>query len=122
MYFCALHTILSVSSCSEDSGASISFNGAWAQNIAPSDTYVDFLGDKGGARLKYGGKFEFYDGATLETITPEYDIPNFYHLEDKAFLEAIYTGEKNKNHISNILESMKLLDMLYASAAEVKNY
>ena len=100
--------------------ASISFNGAWAQNINKGDTFVDFCGDKGGARLTYGGKFEFYDGATLETITPEYDIPNFYHLEDKAFLEAIRTGEKNKNHISNILESMKLLDMLYASAAEVK--
>ena len=102
--------------------ASISFNGAWAQNIAKSDTFVDFCGDKAGARLTYGGKFEFYDGQTLETIAPEYDIPNMYLLEDDAFLKAIYTGEKNKNHISNILESMKLLDMLYASAAEVKNY
>ena len=102
--------------------ASISFNGAWAQNINKADTFVDFLGDKAGARLTYGGKFEFYDGQTLETIAPEYDIPNMYLLEDDAFLKAIYTGEKNRNHISNILESMKLLDNLYQSAAEVKNY
>ena len=103
--------------------ASISFNGAWAQNINKADTFVDFCGDKAGARLSYGGKFEFYDGQTLETITPEFEqTESFYYLEDDAFLKAIYTGEKNKNHISNILESMKLLDMLYASAAEVKNY
>ena len=98
------------------SGASISFNGAWAQNIAPSDTYVDFLGDKGGARLSYGGKFEFYDGQTLETIAPEYDIPNMYYLEDKAFLEDMKVGKKNRNNIDNVLDSMKLLDYLYQSA------
>lgn len=100
--------------------ASISFNGAWAQNIAKQDTFIDFCGDKAGARLTYGGKFEFYDGATLETIAPEYDIPNMYLGEDKAFLEDIYTGKKNRNHISNILESMKLLDKLYKSAEKVK--
>ena len=96
--------------------ASISFNGAWAQNIAKSDTFIDFLGDKGGARLNYCGKFEFYDGDTLETVTPEYDIPNMYVCEDSAFLEAIETGEKSKTHIDNILESAKLLDYLYQSA------
>lgn len=102
--------------------ASISFNGSWAQNIDKDDTFIDFLGDKAGARLKYGGKFEFYDGATLETICPEYEIDDMYLNEDEAFLEAAAKGEKNRNHISNILESMKLLDELYASAAEVKNY
>ena len=98
------------------SGASISFNGAWAQNIVPSDTYVDFLGDKGGARLSYGGKFEYYDGQTLQTIAPEYDIPNMYYLEDKAFLEDMKVGKKNRNNIDNVLDSMKLLDCLYQSA------
>ncbi len=98
--------------------ATISFNGAWAQNIKPSDTFIDFCGDKAGARLTYCGKFEFYDGQTLETINPEYDIPDMYLCESKAFIEAIKTGEKNRNHISNILESMKLLDKLYASAAQ----
>ena len=96
--------------------ASISFNGAWAQNINHKDMFIDFMGDKGGARLTYGGKFEFYDGATLKTIAPEYDIPDMYLCEDRAFLESIENGVKNKNHIDNILESAKLLDALYESA------
>ena len=96
--------------------ASVSFNGAWAQNIFQNDTFIDFMGDKGGARLSYGGKFEFYDGETLSTIIPEYNIPNMYVEEDKAFLNAIETGEKTKTHIDNILESAKLLDRLYKSA------
>ena len=96
--------------------ASISFNGAWAQNIDKTEMFIDFLGDKGGARLSYGGKFEFFDGQTLKTVTPEYDIPNMYLCEDKAFVESIKTGVKDKNNIENILESMKLLDALYVSA------
>ena len=96
--------------------ASISFNGAWAQNINKDEMFIDFLGDKCGARLTYGGKFEIYDGATLEIINPEYDIPDMYLCEDKAFIESVESGEKNRNHIENILESAKLLDALYQSA------
>ncbi len=96
--------------------ASISFNGAWAQNINKDEMFIDFLGDKCGARLTYGGKFEIYDGATLETINPEYDIPDMYLCENKAFIESVESGEKNRNHIENILESAKLLDALYQSA------
>ena len=99
--------------------ASISFNGAWAQNIRKDEMFIDFLGDKCGARLTYGGKFEIYDGETLETIAPEYDMPNMYLRENQAFLESITTGEKNRNNIDNILESAKLLDTLYKSA-EIK--
>lgn len=96
--------------------ASISFNGAWAQNIDKTEMFIDFLGDKCGARLSYGGKFEITDGSTLETITPEYDIPNMYLCESKAFVESVITGVKNRSHIDNILESAKLLDTLYVSA------
>ncbi len=97
--------------------ASISFNGAWAHNInKDGQMYIDFMGDKGGARLTYGRRFEFYDGQTLETTTYDYDIPNMYLEEDKAFLESTLTGVKTKTHIDNILESAKLLDYLYQSA------
>lgn len=99
--------------------ASISFNGAWAQNIRKDEMFIDFLGDKCGARLTYGGRFEIYDGETLETIAPEYDMPNMYLRENQAFLESITTGERNRNNIDNILESAKLLDTLYKSA-EIK--
>ncbi len=100
--------------------ASISFNGAWAQNINKHEMFIDFLGDKCGARLSYGGKFELYDGETLETIAPEYDIPNMYLCEDKAFIESIRTGEKCRNHIDNILESARLLDTLYQASEQKK--
>lgn len=96
--------------------ASISFNGAWAQNIDRKEMFIDFLGDKAGARLSYGGKFTVYDGNTLETEEPEYDIPNMYLCEDKAFIESIETGVKNRSNIQSVLESAKLLDRLYASA------
>ena len=100
--------------------ASISFNGAWAQNIDKADMFIDFLGDKAGARLTYGGKFEIYDGETLETITPEYEMPNMYLCEDNAFVDSITTRVKNRNNIENILESMKLLNSLYESSEQRK--
>lgn len=96
--------------------ASISFNGSWAQNINKSEMFIDFLGDKCGARLNYGGKFEIYDGQTLETIQPEYDIPNAYLCEDIAFIDSVNSGIKTRSHIDNILNSAKLLDSLYKSA------
>ena len=96
--------------------ASISFNGAWAQNIDKPEMFIDFLGDKGGARLTYGDKFEFLDGSTLETIAPEYDIPNMWLVQDSAFINAIESGAPCKNDINSVLETMKLLDALYASS------
>ena len=36
--------------------------------------------------------------------------------EDEDFFVSIESGVKNKNNIENILETMKLLDALYASA------
>jgi predicted dehydrogenase len=98
--------------------ASISFNGAWAQNIDASDMYIDFLGDKAGARLSYGGKFTFTDGKTLETITPEYEWKNHFLEEDTAFINSIRTGVKCKNHVDEVLETAKLLEGLYKSSNE----
>ena len=98
--------------------ATVSFNGAWAQNIDKTDMYIDFLGDKGGARLTYGGKFSFWRGDTLEKLEPEYEIPNMYLEEDRAFFESVRSGEKDRNNIENILESAKLLDALYESASK----
>ncbi|MBQ9801806.1 MAG: Gfo/Idh/MocA family oxidoreductase [Clostridia bacterium] len=100
--------------------ASISFNGAWAQNINQREMFIDFMGDKAGARLTYGGRFEFYDGQTLATVTPEYDIPNMYFCEDLAFMDSVQSGVKDKNNIEHVLESMKLLDALYLSAEQKK--
>ena len=100
--------------------ANISFNGAWAQNIDAGDMFIDFMGDKGGIRLNYGGKFTYTNGATLESVVPEYDMPNMYGEEDKAFISAMENGKHNKANIEYILESAKLLDCLYSSAEQHK--
>lgn len=96
--------------------ASISFNGAWAQNLDKKDMYIDFLGDKGGARLDYGKQFEFCSALDLSTTQSDHEIPNMYAREDADFLKCAREGIKNRNHIDNILESAKLLDALYRSA------
>lgn len=104
------------------SKANISFNGAWAQNIEAIEMYIDILGDKGGVRLAYGEDFEFFDGDTLENTRPVFDMENMYELEDRAFLEATDTGVHGKTYIDNILESMLLLDALYKSSDENKEW
>ena len=96
--------------------ASISFNGAWAQNISQNDMFIDFMGDKAGARLTYGGKFTLTSGETLETTAPEYELGKMYEEEDRAFIDAVNSGERSRSHIDDVLESAKLLDALYASA------
>lgn len=100
--------------------ASISFNGAWAQNIGTEEMFVDFLGDKGGARLRYGSDYSLYttENGILTEKKPLIKINNHYEAEDAAFLEAIRTNAHTKNEITEILESMKLLDGLYTSAKQ----
>ncbi|MBQ8880074.1 MAG: Gfo/Idh/MocA family oxidoreductase [Clostridia bacterium] len=100
--------------------ASISFNGAWAQNVGKDEMFVDFLGDKGGARLEYGKLYEFWNGSDLSHAAPEYDIPNMYKREDKAFIDSISSGIKDANNIEYVLESAKLLQALYDSAETKK--
>lgn len=98
--------------------ASISFNGAWAQNLDEEAKFVEFLGDKAGAKLEYCRRFVLCHGDTLETEKLDYEIPNMYDRQDLDFIHSTQTGEKNRNHIDRILESAKLLDALYASAKE----
>lgn len=95
--------------------ATISFNGAWAQNIGESESYVDILGDKGGARL-YSSHFTYYNGDSLEAVESQKYEESAFLREDRAFLEAVGTGEKTKSYIDNILESMKVLEYIYRSA------
>lgn len=98
--------------------ASISFNGAWAQNIPEEEMFIDFLGDKGGVRLQYGGQFEYFDGETLTVENSLHEIPNMYQEENVAFLNSIDSGKKDKNNVEYVLETAKLLELLYKSSEE----
>lgn len=98
--------------------ASISFNGAWAHNIGATEMFVDFFGDRGGARFDYGKKtVTFFDGETLGEETPELPAYNTYAAEDRTFLDSTVGGPLDRNHIDNVLETARVLDALYASAA-----
>ena len=59
---------------------------------------------------------DLFDGETLETIRPEYDIPESRECEDRAFLKSVETRVKDRNNIEFVLNSAKLLDALYESA------
>lgn len=100
--------------------SSISFNGAWAQNIGENEMFIDFMGDRGGIRLHYGKDFDWWttENGCLMKKSPIYKMDDMYYNEDIAFLEATRTGAHTKTHIDRILESAKLLDALYASAEE----
>lgn len=98
-------------------GANISFMGAWAQNINKDEMFVDFMGDKGGIRLNYGGGFTFYscEGGVLETVEPHFAMPSHFDAEEKGFFAAIDSGEKSRNNIEYVLETAKILDAIYLS-------
>ena len=102
------------------SGPSIAFNGAWAQNINEREMFIDFMGDKGGIRFTYMKDFIFYTGQNgiLESVKPDYNIPDMYTREDMSFMEAVRRGLKTRSHIDEVLESARLLDAIYESAGK----
>lgn len=98
---------------------SISFNGAWAENIGDGGMFIDFMGDKAGIRLQYGGQYTEFDN-DLNVTESSGDIPNMYEVEDIAFINACKTGEHTRSYIENIIESQRLLQAIYDSAEAKK--
>ena len=99
-------------------GPTITFNGAWAQNLEYGDTSIEFLGTKGGAKLTYGGSFRLTlvrDGK-IETTTPEFEKADMFYEEMDAFLDAVEKREKNKGNIDNVIVTQKLLNGIYDSS------
>lgn len=96
-------------------GPTITFNGAWAQNIDQREMFIDFLGTKGGVRLKYGGDFTLYD-SELNAVVPEYPSNNHFENELNAFVECIHSGEKLPSHIDTNITSSKIMQAIYDSA------
>ncbi len=99
-------------------GPTISINGSWAQNIGENDTYIDFLGDKAGIRLVYGGDFKIYgtkNGMLYETA-PTFKTTNMFQTEIDAFVRCIQTGEKLESHIDKAVITSKIMQGLYDSS------
>lgn len=102
--------------------ASISFNGAWAQNINVPEMFIDFMGDKAGVRMMYNGTFTIYktEDRMFETITPDFETADMFYDEDDAFVDSILSGKKTRSNIEYVLPSAKLLDAIYQSSEEDK--
>lgn len=103
-------------------GPSITINGAWAQNIGVEEMYIDFLGDKAGVRLQYGGDFKFYsakNGELIESSARYNSIPHFEN-EINCFLKCIRSGERLPSHIDTVIITAKIMQALYDSAEQGK--
>ena len=99
-------------------GPTITFNGAWAQNIGIGESYIDFLGTKGGARLNYGGDFTVHTTAcgSLVNFKPKYKDEPHFQKEIGRFIECIHTGEKLPSHIDTVAVTAKMMQAMYDSS------
>lgn len=99
-------------------GPTISMNGAWAQNIDEPQMYIEFLGDKGGIKLTYGGNFIMFstkNGMLTETKF-KYSTENMYNAEIRDFLIKAPQGIKTKANIEHAIITSRVMDMIYKSA------
>ena len=99
-------------------GPTITFNGAWAQNIGIGESYIDFLGTKAGIRLNYGGDFTVWSTADGKLISykPEFEGGNHFQTEIDSFIRCIRTGEKLPRHIDTVIITAKMMQAMYDSS------
>jgi len=102
--------------------SAITVHGAWAQNIGVSETYIDFIGDKGGIRLQYGGDYTFYTARNGKLIEekPEGFGGSMWENEINAFVNCILTGEKAPSHIDNAVLTSQIMQAIYDSSEQNK--
>ena len=109
----------SVTGIVRTSGPVITFNGAWAQNIGVSETYIDFLGTKAGIRLNYCGDFTIY-GVKNGMLTEEKvkcRETNMYENEINDFIRLVSEGGgKNRQYIDNAVLTSKIMQAIYDSS------
>lgn len=100
-------------------GANITFNGAWAQNIGENEGFIDFIGTKAGVRMKYGGQFTIYStmNGMLTEIKPEYASTGFdYYAELKSFVNSVITRVPNQATIDKAIVTSQIMDAVYRSS------
>lgn len=109
----------SVTGIVRTSGPVISFNGAWAQNIGVSETFIDFMGTKAGIRLNYCGDFTVY-GVKNGMLTEEKvkcRETNMYENEINDFIRLVMQGGgKNSESIDNAVLTSMIMQAVYDSS------
>jgi predicted dehydrogenase len=99
-------------------GPTISLNGAWAQNIGEGAMFVEFLGDKAGVKLEYGGDFKVYTAKNgmLYEILPSVKRNDMFYDEIDSFIQSSMTQTKNRANIDNVIITSEVMEALYQSA------
>lgn len=110
----------SVTALIRTDGPVITLNGAWAQNIGEEDKYIDFMGDKGGIRLRYGEDFTLFttENGSLVEYTPKFTTRNMFQNEIDAFVRCCQTGEKLPSHIDTAILTSEMMQAIYDSAEQ----
>jgi len=100
------------------SGPTVSLNGAWAQNIGESAMFVEFLGDKAGIKLQYGGDFKVYTtrGDGLVEYLPTFRKADMFYEEIDSFLKSAQSNIKNQGHVDQVAVTAQVMDAIYESA------
>lgn len=103
-------------------GPTLSLNGAWAQNIGESAMFIEFLGDKAGVKLQYGGDFTVYSShnGMLHETKASFPKADMFHEEIDAFIQSAASLQKNRANIDEVLITSEVMDALYESAARGK--
>lgn len=112
----------SVTGMIRSEGPVITFNGAWAQNIGEEEMFIDFIGDKAGIRLQYGGDFVLYGTENNMLTKVEYssESSQMFENEINAFIDCIKSDKKLPSHIDTNIVTAKIMDAIYRSAEEHK--
>ena len=103
-------------------GSTITLNGAWAQNIGVSETYIDFIGTKAGIRLDYGGDFKLYkiENGALKANSLEYDKWDYFQKEIDSFVDTVKTKQKLASNIDTAIITTRMMQALYDSSEQEK--
>lgn len=98
--------------------ATINLNGAWAQNIGEDSMFIEFLGDKAGIKLQYGGDFKIYsaDKGVLYETAPTFKTEDMFYEEIDGFYKSIRNNEKSRQHIDNTIVTSRVIEAIYESS------
>jgi len=103
-------------------GSTITLNGAWAQNIGVSETYIDFIGTKAGIRLQYGADFKLYkiENGALKANDLEYDKWDIFQKEIDSFVDTVKTRQRLASNIDTAIITTRMMQALYDSSEQEK--
>lgn len=103
-------------------GPTISFNGAWAQNIGERAMFIEFLGETAGVKLQYGDGFKVFSAknGTLYETTPTFTQKNPFVEEIEEFIRSAASKQKNRANIDSVLPTSEIMDAVYQSAESGK--